>query len=345
MKGDINLDNIDNELMKVKPDEQFLKNYQAIYYSMNAKPDCKSKIFGKRVIIGMDDLQELNRKITNKFKAHYEEAGFMINVTVNFSDHTSIEFNSWSTFEEYDWAEKRVINNITIKWEYNAKLPQYTVPQRHTLVVRLANEIRPEEVINLVVSGKLEEINQIDQEICPIVARVDFINSILAEELLNTVSSWQEGLMSNENEVPVIMKAARKFRRAIAYIINYATVLITLICCFKLLFEVMNRVEVNTIGEIAVETVQNIFFTICVLMAVVWMVNKVFSIIANAVFLLLGTYKDHHTFNITKGDKKRCQEISSKLKRNKAKVCINIIITLIFNVICSIIANNLQIFF
>ena len=103
--------------------------------------------------------------------------------------------------------------------------------------------------------------------------------------------------------------------------------------------------EANTIGEIAVETVQNIFFTVCILIAVVWIVNKIFSIIANAVFLMLGTYKDHHTFNITKGDKKRCQEISYKLNRNKAKILLNIIVTLIFNVICSIIANNLQIFF
>lgn len=337
--------NIDNTLMEIQPDEQFMRNYQAIYYSMNAKPDCKSKIFGKRVIIDMDDLQELNRKITEKFKAHYEEAGFIINIAISFLDHTSLEFNSWTTFEKYNWSESRIINNITIKWEYNAKLPQYVLPQRHTLVVRLANEIKPEEMINLVVTGKLEEMDQIDQEACPIVARVDFINSILAEELLNIVSDWQKGLPSNEDEIPRIMKIAKKYRRAIAYIINYVTVFVSLIFSFKFLQEIMRKVDAEKIGQIEVKTLQDIFLTFCILVMGVWFVDKVFEFVANLVFRLLGTYKDHHTFNVTKGDKKRCMEISNKLKKNKALILLNIIITLIFNVACSIIANNLQIFF
>ena len=52
----------DVTLMTIKPDEQFMKNYQAIYYAMNAKPDCKSKIFGKDVTIKFQDLQDLNNK-------------------------------------------------------------------------------------------------------------------------------------------------------------------------------------------------------------------------------------------------------------------------------------------
>ena len=337
--------NKDSELMKVQPDEQFLKNYQAIYYAMNAKPDCKSKIYGRRVIIEMSDLQELNRKVTDKFKAHYEEAGFTINVTVSFTDHTSIEFNSWTTFQQYDWTEKRTINNITIKWEYNAKLPQYSLPQKHTLVVRLANEIKPEEMLNLVVTGKLEQMDQINQEICPIVARVDFINSILAEELLNIVSSWQEGLVSNDKEIPKIVQAAKKFRRGIAYIINYVSILITLIFCYKFLQQMMSNVDAEVIGDMKVSVLQEIFLTICIFVIVVWIIDKIFSIVANVVFLALGNYKDHHTFNITKGDKIRCQEISDQLSKNKAKLIFNLALTLIFNVFCSIIANNLQIFF
>ena len=31
--------------------KEFIKNYQAVYYAMNAKPDCKSKIFPEDVII------------------------------------------------------------------------------------------------------------------------------------------------------------------------------------------------------------------------------------------------------------------------------------------------------
>lgn len=340
-----NYENVDNAIMETEPDEQFLKNYQAIYYAMNAKPDCKTKIFGKRVIVEMEDLKELNKKITDKFKSHYEDAGFSINVTVSFSDHTSVEFNSWTMFERYDWAENRVVNNITIKWEYNAKLPQYPIPQKHTLVVRIANEIRPEEMFNLLVSGKLEEINQIDQEVCPIIARVDFINSILGEELLSIVSSWQDGLQSNEDDVPMFIKIAKKFRRLIAYMINYIAVICSLFFCYEYLKEMMNKIDVGTLGEIPVTEIQEIIFNIIVLVILVWIVNRFFTLIANMVYSLLGASMEHHTFNITKGDVKRRNEIIKRLNKNAIKIIINIIITIFFNVLCSIIANNLQLLF
>lgn len=340
-----NHENIDNAMMEVKPDEQFLKNYQAIYYAMNAKPDSKTKIFGKRVIVEMDDLKELNKRITDKFKSHYEDAGFIINVTVGFSDHTSIEFNSWTMFERYDWAESRVINSIIIKWEYNAKLPQYSLPQKHTLVVRIANEIRPEEMLHLIVSGKLEEIDQIDQEVCPIIARVDFINSILGEELLSIVSLWQDGLQSYEEDVPMAIKIAKKIRRIIAYVINYVSVIVTLFFCYEFLKEMMNKIHVRTLGEIPVVEIQEIIFNIIILVIFVWVVNRFFALIANMVYLLLGESMDHHTFNITKGDAKRRKEIIKKINKNFMKIAINIIITVFFNVVCSLIANNLQLLF
>lgn len=337
--------NRDNSLMQVQPDEQFLKNYQAVYYAMNAKPDCIWKVFPKQSIIEMDDLHDLNRKITEKFKAHYEEAGFMINVTVAFSDRTSIDFNSWTTFESYDWTDKRVVDNIIIKWEYNAKLPQYQLPQKHTLVVRLANEISPEEMINLVVTGKLEEMKQIEQESCPIIARVDFINSILAEELINIVDEWQEGLASWENEEPAWFKGIRKFRRAIAYVVNYLTVLITILLSLKYLAKILTSLNVTTLGELKIETFKHILICGIILVFLCWIVDKVFGMVANIIFITLGNYKNCHTFNITKGDKNKCKQIKDKFKKSKFKVCLNLIFTLIFNVICSIIANNIPLFF
>lgn len=190
------MDNKDTQLMKISPDEQLIKNYQAIYYAMNAKPDSKSKLFDRDVVITMEDLRNLNRRITEKFKAHYEDAGFRINVSISFKNRETIEFDSWTVFENYNLNTEKSINSILIVWEYNAKLPGFQWPQRHTLTVRLADELRPEEMLNLVVSGKLEEVDKLDQEICPIVARVDFINSMLGDELINIVGSWQKGLMA-----------------------------------------------------------------------------------------------------------------------------------------------------
>lgn len=174
----------DTKLMDIDKQEEFIKNYQAVYYAMNAKPDCKSKIFPEDVIIEFADLNELNKKIVEKFKAHYEDAGFTINITVSFKDLTVVEFSSWTTFSQYDFSLNTAIRGITIVWEYNAKLPKYSLPQKHTLTVRLADRLRPQDMMNLIFSGKLSEMDLVDQEFCSIVARVDFINSMLGDELL-----------------------------------------------------------------------------------------------------------------------------------------------------------------
>lgn len=53
------MNNKDRQIMEIRADEQFIKNYQALYYAMNAKPDCKSKLFDKDVVITMPDLKIL----------------------------------------------------------------------------------------------------------------------------------------------------------------------------------------------------------------------------------------------------------------------------------------------
>ena len=53
---------------------------------MNAKPDSKTKLFTKDVCINLDDIFNLNYLITDKFKSHYNNAGFIINVHVAFNN-------------------------------------------------------------------------------------------------------------------------------------------------------------------------------------------------------------------------------------------------------------------
>lgn len=336
------MENKDTDLMQVNADEQFIKNYQAVYYAMNAKPDCKSKLFGQDVIISLQDLKDLNERVTDKFKAHYEDAGFRINVHVSFKNRESIEFDSWTTFEKYDFNIEKSISSILIVWEYNAKLPKYQLPQKHTLSVRIADEIRPEEMLNLVFSGKLEEVDKIDQEICPIVARVDFINSMLGDELLRIVELWKDGLRLPKNEQSKLLKVAKKYSRVIAYAINYITTFVALFLISNFIGMRMSKVEMATLGEvpiaILIELLQNILYSGVLL----FVIYKTFQIIANIVFKTLRSEGINHIFDITNGDKKICQQIQKNATRMKVRVVINLIFTFLFNVICSIFANYIS---
>lgn len=332
--------NEDLKLMEIEPDQQFVKNYQAVYYAMTAKPDCKSKIFPKNVTIKFQDLQDLNNKITEKFKAHYEDAGFTINITVSFKDRSNIEFNSWTIFSSYDWNLEKVINSILITWEYNAKLPNYSVPQPHRLTVRLADEIRPEEMLNLVISGKLQEVDKIDQEICPVVARVDFINSILGDELLYIVERWQEGLGQVSFNEHKVYKFLKKYRRILAYAINYIAFFISIWCGLKYLGVQFEKLGSELLGNISVNQTYYLF-SCGVKVVVIWLiVYKVFEIIANTVFSTLRRNEDNHTFDITRGDRNECHKIEKIIKYKKLKIIGNLLFTFTFDILCSVFTSH-----
>ncbi len=331
----------DTKLMDIDKQEEFIKNYQAVYYAMNAKPDCKSKIFPEDVIIEFADLNELNKKIVEKFKAHYEDAGFTINITVSFQDLTVVEFSSWTTFSQYDFSLNTAIRGITIVWEYNAKLPKYPLPQKHTLTVRLADRLRPQDMMNLIFSGKLSEMDLVDQEFCSIVARVDFINSMLGDELLAIVDEWVEGISEVEKTNKIINFLERN-KRKVAYCINYLTTGVAIMCGLRYLESYLYGQNFDVMGKMSTKEFYDLMLVLTLIIVACIVVNKIFFIIANIVFRALdGRDKQKHTFNITKGDAKICKIMEKQRKICYIKVFGNIVFTLIFNVICNIISNML----
>ena len=127
------------EVMKISDYELFYKNFKATYISMTAKPECRSKLFLRKIRVKKDDIVELNHQVVEKFKNHFEDTGFSINVIVKFRGRDILEFPNWLSFEEYNCVESNPIQSITIYWEYYLKLPQYKVPQKHVLVVKISD--------------------------------------------------------------------------------------------------------------------------------------------------------------------------------------------------------------
>lgn len=332
----------DKQLMEIPDEEQFIKNFKAVYYAMNAKPDCKTKVFQEPIFISMNDLDNLNETITEKFKAHYEDAGFNISVSVGFKGRESIEFDSWQEFRKYNWKTDKIISSLLIAWEYNARLPKYPIPQLHRITVRFSDEIRPEEMLNIVIAGKLQEMDKLDQEFCPIVARVDFINSILCDELLAIVEKWQNGLKRATYEQNKWYNILRKYSRVLAYAINYISLFVfiwlgTIYINFKI-----KELPYDTLGAIstneAIALIRSIIWVVVCCLAV----YKIFGIIANYIFALFRENENYHIFKITNGDDIEYQKSRLRVKGHNAKIVFNVIVTMVFNVLCSLLANYLS---
>ncbi len=210
------MDNIAEKELAVSDERKDLAIFKSIYYQMNAKPDSMSKAYSKKIVINKDDIIDLNRRINEKIRLNYQNDGYIATVTVSLKDRHVLTFKCWEEFLQHEWTETSCIIGISLQWNFNIRIPDCEKPQNHNLVVKLTNGLRPEEMLNFIFSGNIEDFDEIELNAFPVVARVDFIQTLLGEELINIVGNWVNGLNRNDDFKNPILMLMKKFRQKIA---------------------------------------------------------------------------------------------------------------------------------
>lgn len=330
--------NESTSLLNVTEGDAFIQNYKAVYQAMTAKNDCRSKIFPRNVKVSIDDIYSLNDQVVEKLK-NYSNAGFSISVNASFVGRQMIEFSSWQEFENHKWSESAPLNSLTIIWEFNAILPNYPVPQKHVLVVKIADGLRPEEMLNIVFAGKLENMDDIDKQMYPVVARVDFINYILGDELLHIVEEWNKGLMLQDDSSNPFIEFLKKHRRKIAFFINYGSCFVFLLCCLHFFTYKLQSYGVNRLADLTITSSCHIIDSLVIIAILIIFVYKLSEWVANSIYRTLGAEMDYHVFDINKGDSQVQQNIHSQYSKNIHTVVWGLIWTFLTNLGCAIICS------
>lgn len=334
------IDYNEKELM-VPPEEKELNLFRSMYYQMNAKPDSMSKVYSQQVVITKGDIVDLNERVNKKIRMHYQEDGYIATVTVSLNNRTVINFKCWEEFVSYEWNQSNCVNSVILKWNFNIRMPQYDYPQTHVLMVKLSNGLRPEEMLNLIFSGKIEDFEEIETNTFPVAARVDFIEPILGDELLNLVSEWIRGLKENERKKNKLVLFMRKYRKKVAQCLNYLAFGICMIVIMNILNIKIKNFGVDKINEYTTNQILEIFDFILILIFVSVIIFKIWENIASGVYEYLSQYGQSFTFSITKGDLKRQEELKNRDENNVKKIVAKLICSLILNILCGIIATIL----
>lgn len=327
-------------LINVNEHDKFITNYKAVYQAMTAKHDCKSKIFPRQVKVNLQDIFDLNDRVTEKLK-NYNDAGFSISVMVSFDGRQTIEFSTWYEFENHKWNEGNAINSITIIWEFNALLPKYEVPQKHVLMVKITDGLKPQEMLNIVFAGKLENMEDIDKQMYPVVARVDFINYVLGDELLHIVQEWDNSLTLQREEDSKILYCVRKHKRKLAFILNYITKCVLLICSINIIKYILMGFRINSIGELTIENICDVIWVVGVLLIFSTIINKISEWLSNVFYRTMDMEQEQHIFYINKGDTAIQEKLQNMSKKNYIYTIGSVVGTFLINLICSFICGNI----
>ncbi|WP_312288521.1 hypothetical protein [Chryseobacterium gleum] len=172
--------------------------FKSIYYWANAKPDTQLKLFRERKIISLSDIHELNTRIGNKLKNHNIET-FLVTLNFVLTEGNIREYASWDEFDRENWQFiNQRIQTISITWDLTFAIPTYHLPQRHTLKVRIGSAIPPKDLFHFMFNT--DETSDLLTLRAEGMVKVDFINQVLGNELVNIVTEWNEGLKTMERK-------------------------------------------------------------------------------------------------------------------------------------------------
>ncbi len=169
-----------------------LEEVKSFFYTLNAKPDTEIRLLPDRKILELADIRAINEQIAEKLRNHTVDAAI---TSINFilSNKKIKDYSTWAEFERENWdTVNEKIKTVSINWDILIKLPHYKLPQRHSMKLRVGSDILPKDVFQLMLTS--DDISELIEAQASSVCKVDFINSIIAGELLNIVSNWHEGL-------------------------------------------------------------------------------------------------------------------------------------------------------
>lgn len=323
-------------------DEYGLKEFKSMYYALNAKPDTLSRAYNSKFILSKDDLIDLNDRIREKVRlTNYQDDGYIATVTVNLANKRSIDFKNWEEFIQHNWTETSHIISIILKWNFNIRLKEYTYPQGHCLVVKITNGLSPEEMLNFIFSGNMEDFDKLSIDGMPVVARVDFIQARLGEELLNIVGEWVDGLNNAIVEKNPVIMLFRKYRKNVAKSIEYISFIIICTLGCAGIYRYINILNATCLGDISLKDVSMLCMLLTGFIIICYLAKDLTYSFARKIYYLLDEYDSTYVFNITKGDANKQNEQIKGNKQTAKSFIMRFILSLIFNVACGIISTLL----
>lgn len=318
-------------------DESQIKQFQSFYYLIKGKRDTDIKLFHDFKEFTYSDIIELNAKIYKKLELH-ERVTDLINVTVGLDKNEIRTFGNWYEFTKTDWNISAKTKYISIEWDFNVILPNQThkVPQTHTLRIRIGNNLKPSEMIQVVFQGSEEyELEEVQSQM---VCKIDFVNSQICSELKTVVCEWYDALPKNSEDhklIRLILKYEIIIQNLVVFsFLTAGTILL------NFLFPYLTDKEFSIVP---VDPNQRLFFFLMASIPLIYFFYSFGLWYADRIMKKrIGKLKRNPMFEFTKGDKNRFKEVADSNKKLLNQLGLNIFYALSANIVAFIIGLILK---
>ncbi|MCS4435216.1 hypothetical protein [Aquiflexum gelatinilyticum] len=294
-----------SDLSNKLPAEVNIETFKSVYYWLNAKPDSHIKVFPKARLVSFNDILNLNEKIQQKLQNHHLFTN-ITSLTIGFEKGEIKTFNAWEVFKSHHWEIPDKTESVSINWDITIKLPNYELPQKHTLKVRLGSSLRPNEFFHMMTNG--DDETELKENLSFVVCKVDFINVVISKELIQIVEQWYNALPQLYSK-STYQNFLEKHRSIIARSGHYITTFIGLAILYIIFKIHLKNFEISNFNkDIYLDAV---FWVIC-LFGTYFICNIIGASFGQLIYEKVDNIEGPHPFAITKGDKNEQTEIERK---------------------------------
>lgn len=301
---------------------------RSLFHLLSGRPDSKVKLFHREVVITLEELTELNRKVTEKLGLH-DTIGVNASATVKFDKQQSVEFGSVAELIDFDWNKPYKTKELTFRWDFLIQLPAFEVPQRHTLTVRVASPPSPQEFLRLMISQDPDEADELDGRLALCVARVDFISHRLADELIDIVEEWNTGLHESQ-DCAKWLKTVRKHSSKAMWVVNHVTpVAVLALSAAWMQYHTRQWTDRTSLQTEVIPSLGNwlLFSAFGVYVAV-----KLAGYLSSVCYRALHESSRYAVFMLTRGDAKRGEKLRQMNKQEVTKFILSASFAFVLNV-------------
>jgi hypothetical protein len=289
-----------------------LSDLKSLFYQLNAKPDTEIRLLPRGKTVELSDIRSINDQVGAKIR-NYNVVAEIASVNFVLSNRKIKDFSTWAEFERERWdTVNERIESLSITWDMSLKLPSYDLPQRHSLKLRIGNAVPLKDMFQLAFTS--DDITEIMEAGSHGICKVDFVNSIIAIELLNIVTNWHEGLNSFPEPVR-IQQFLRKQGRLMSEILKYLfpVLLLVITCIYS---DYLNPLlGIGT--ELSLSNIQKLSVFLTTIFAGGIITGRK---IESSIDRKIDKFEDFPSFIIARGDEKAKEEFSRNNDKLTAQI-------------------------
>jgi len=303
-----------------------LDDFKSLFYLYNAKPDTEIRFLKGGKIVELADIRSLEEQVADKLGNH-DTVGQTVSISFILSNKKLKEFSTWAEFERAKWNTiNEKIEALSISWNILIQLPQYKSPQTHSMKLRIGNSIQPKDIFQLILTS--DDVSEVREALSGAVCKVDFINTILANELLFLVEEWYKGL-KQAPEPDLIQKIFKKYGIAATEALrSFFPLLLLFVACnyTDYLYSLLGMDQ-----NLSVATLQTtlLFFLTTFILG-----SFIGRRIEKSIDRKIAQLEEYPNFRITKGDQNSSVEFEQNNKTLTNQICIRIF-WIVFSILIS----------